>query len=138
MASLNLKALVGKLNTTCRQSLEAAAGLCLSRTHYNVEVEHWLLKLVDQPGTDLAALFRYYEIDVSRLTKDLTNAIDRMRTGNSRPPALSPTTVELAREAFVVGSIEFGSPKTRSGHLLYALLADDTLGGAVEATTRSA
>lgn len=127
MPSLNLKSLVGKLNTTCRQSLEAAAGLCLSRTHYNVEVEHWLLKLIEQPGTDLAALFRYFEIDVSRLTKDLTKAIDRMKTGNSRPPALSPTTVELAREAFVVGSIEFGSPKTRSSHLLYALLADETL-----------
>lgn len=127
MPSLNLKALVGKLNTVCRQSLEAAAGLCLSRTNYNVEVEHWLLKLVEQPGTDLAALFRYYEVDVSRLTQDLNKAIDRMKTGNSRPPALSPTTVELAREAFVLGSIEFNSPKTRSGHLLYALLADSTL-----------
>ena len=47
MAQLNLKGLIGKLNETCRRSLEAAAGLCLSRTNYNVEIEHWLLKLLE-------------------------------------------------------------------------------------------
>ncbi len=40
MIQLPLKSLVGKLNDTCRRALEAAAGLCLSRTNYNVEVEH--------------------------------------------------------------------------------------------------
>ena len=54
MATVNLKELVGKLNDTCRRSLEGAAGLCLSRTNYNVEIEHWLLKLLELPNTDLA------------------------------------------------------------------------------------
>ena len=38
--SVNLKSLIGKLNTQTRSTLEAAAGLCLSRTHYNIEIEH--------------------------------------------------------------------------------------------------
>ena len=42
---VNLRSLIGKLNDTTRNALEAAAGLCLSRTHYDVEVEHYLLKL---------------------------------------------------------------------------------------------
>jgi type VI secretion system protein VasG len=49
MPGVNLKSLVGKLNDTCRSALEAAAGLCLSRTNYNVEIEHWLLKLLEKP-----------------------------------------------------------------------------------------
>ena len=47
MAAVDLKSLVGRLNEACRRALEAAAGLTLSRTHYNVEIEHWLLKLLD-------------------------------------------------------------------------------------------
>ena len=37
--NLNLKSLVGRLNDVSRNALEGAAGLCLSRTNYDVEVE---------------------------------------------------------------------------------------------------
>src|SRR5690606_33734162 len=90
---INLKSLIGKLNDVSRRSLESAAGLCLSRTNYNVEVEHWLLKLLEMNDTDLARILRHYEVDTSRLTRELTRAIDALKTGNSRPPALSPMIV---------------------------------------------
>ena len=127
MAAVDLKSLVGKLNDQCRRSLEAAAGLTLSRSHYNVEIEHWLLKLLEAPDGDLAAILRHYEIDSSRLNNDLTRMLDRLKTGNTRAPALSPHVVSLAREAWVLASLEFGAPRIRSGHLLCALLADDSL-----------
>ena len=92
MDHINLKSLVGKLNDTCRGTLEAAAGLCLSRTHYNVEIEHWLLKLVEVSDADLAAVFRHYGVDTSRLARDLTAVIDRFKTGNSRPRPFRPTS----------------------------------------------
>jgi type VI secretion system protein VasG len=44
---VNLKALVAKLNDTTRSAVEAAAGLCVTRTHYDIEIEHYLLKLLD-------------------------------------------------------------------------------------------
>jgi type VI secretion system protein VasG len=127
MVPLNLKSLIGKLNDTCRRTLEGAAGLCLSRTNYNVEIEHWLLKLLETPNTDLPVLLRQFEVDVSRLTRDITRSIDRFKTGNSRSPALSPNVVELAREAWVLASIEYQAPRTRSGHLLCALLSEESL-----------
>ncbi len=37
--SLNLKSLIGKLDEATRSALEAAAGLCVSRTHYDIEVD---------------------------------------------------------------------------------------------------
>ncbi|MCI0629483.1 MAG: type VI secretion system ATPase TssH [Phycisphaerales bacterium] len=127
MITLPLKSLVGKLNDTCRLSLESAAGFCLSRTHYNVELEHWLLKLLDAPNTDLTALFRYYEIDTARLNRDLTKAVDRLKPGNAKPPGLSQTVVDLMREAWLVCSVQFHAGQIRSSHLLCALLSDDSL-----------
>ena len=44
MTPLDIRALVGKLDEQCRRALEAAAGFTLSRSHYNVEIEHWLLE----------------------------------------------------------------------------------------------
>ena len=127
MDQFNLKSLVGKLNETCRRTLEAAAGMCLSRTNYNVEIEHWLVKLIETPDTDLAAILRRYEVDASRLTRDLTKLIDRLKTGNARPPALSPHVVTLLREAWMIGSIEYGAQQIRSAYLLLALLSSDIL-----------
>ena len=127
MDHVTLKSLVGKLGDTCRRTLEAAAGLCLSRTNYDVEIEHWLLKLNETADADLAALFRHYGVDTSRLTRDLTGSIDRLKTGNARPPGLSPHLVKLVREAWMVASIDFGAVQIRSAYLLCALLSEDTL-----------
>ncbi len=124
MASVNLKSLIGKLNGTCRRTLEAAAGLCLSRTNYNVEIEHWLTKILETPGTDLDAVLRHFEIDPSRLSSDLTRAMDKLKTGNARPPALSQTVVDVARDAWLVASVDYQEPTVRTGHLLIAMLSD--------------
>src|ERR1700710_2258798 len=72
MGSVNVKSLVGKLNDICRRALDDAAGLCVSRTHYNVEVEHWILRLLDMPNTDLLTTLAYFGADPVRLKKDLT------------------------------------------------------------------
>lgn len=127
MATVNLKALIGKLNSTCTRTLEGAAGLCLSRSNYNVEVEHWLLKLLEGSQTDFHAILKAFGVDVSRLTSDLMKAIDRLKTGNSSQPLLSQHIVDLVREAWVLGSIEFNAGQARSGHLLMALLNDRSL-----------
>ena len=54
--NVNLKPLIATLNDTCRGALEAAAGLCLSRTNYDVEIEHLLIKLAEAEETDLARI----------------------------------------------------------------------------------
>lgn len=120
----NLKSLIAKLDRTCRSALEAAAGLCLSRTHYDVELEHLLIKLVEAPDTDLARILRHFEVDTSRLMRDLSRALDRLKTGNARTPALSPRLPRLFEEAWSLATIDYGVRVLRSGHLLLSLLAD--------------
>jgi type VI secretion system protein VasG len=127
MVAVDLKSLIGRLDDHCRRALEAAAGLTLSRSHYNVELEHWLLKLADANDADIAAILRHYDADAGRFFADLNRALDRMKTGNARPPGLSPDIVELAKQAWLLASVEQGGARVRSGHLLWALLADETL-----------
>ncbi|MBB5041357.1 type VI secretion system protein VasG [Shinella fusca] len=127
MLNVDLQSLVGRLNAHCRSSLEGAVGLTLSRTHYNVEVEHWLSKLIEASDNDVAAILRHFEIDTGRLAADLTKVLDRMKTGNSRSPALTPNVVKWAREAWIFGSLQYGDTSIRSGYLLVSLLGDDSL-----------
>jgi len=124
MAASNLKSLIGKLNTACRKSLESAAGLCLSHTHYDVELEHFFIKLLDINDTDLQKILRYFEINESHLIGDLTRAIEEFKTGNARTPALSPRIPQMIKEAWLVASLDYQVRAIRSGHILIALLSN--------------
>ena len=123
----NLKALVGKLNPLCNRTLEDAAGLCLSRTHYNVEVEHWLLRVLEHTNTDLDAIAHHYELALNTTASELTRAVDGFKTGNGRAPTLSPSIVDLVREAWLVASVEYGEHAVRTSHLLIAALSEEKL-----------
>ncbi|MBU4260565.1 MAG: type VI secretion system ATPase TssH [Proteobacteria bacterium] len=125
MAIANLKSLIGKLNTTCRKSLESAAGLCLSHTHYDVELEHFFIKLLDINDTDLQKILRYFEINESHLVGDLTRTIEEFKRGNSRTPSLSPRIPQMIKEAWLVASVDFGAGSIRSGHIVLALLSNE-------------
>ena len=125
--NVNLKGLIGKLDDSCRRALEAAAGLCLSRSHYDVDVEHFFIKLMDVHDSDLRKIFKHYGVDQSRLERDMTRALDRLKTGNARNPTLAPRIPRLINEAWSLASIEYGVNRVRSGHLLLALLTKDDL-----------
>ncbi len=124
---LNLKSLIGKLNGTTRRAMEAAAGLCMSRTHYDIEIEHFLLKLLDNPETDVPLILKQYGIDQSRLTSELTRSLDHLKTGNARSPAFSPMLLKMFTEAWSIGSIDYNASEIRTGFTLLALLGNDEL-----------
>jgi len=134
MINIDLKSLVVKLNEPCRNALESAAGLCLSRTHYNVEIEHWLLKLLEIADSDILSVLEKFDINIGNLVRHLNRELDAVKTGNSRAPALSPTIVDLAKNAWILASVEYGHSKITSAHILAALLLDESLRRATEAT----
>jgi len=121
--AINLRALVARLNTTCRGAMEGAAGLCLSRTHYDVEIEHLLLKLLEVDNSDIRRILRQFDVAPERLEKELGQILAGFKTGNTRTPALSGHIPELLEQAWTYASIEFGETRIRSGHLLVALVA---------------
>ncbi len=134
--AINLKSLIGKLDNATRNSVEAAAGLCLSRTHYSIEIEHYLLKLLDVPDGDFLPILRRFEIDRARLSSDLTRSLDRFKSGNARTPSLSPSLVKMLTEAWTIGSLSFGAARIRTGHTVLALAANDELARQIHESSR--
>jgi type VI secretion system protein VasG len=132
----NLKALIGKLNDTTRNALEAAAGFCLSRTHYDIEIEHFLLKLLDVADSDLPRILKQFGVDKSRLTSDLTRSLDKLKSGNARTPAFSPTLTEMLSDAWTIGSLDFGSAQVRTGFCLLAIASSGDLSRLMREVTR--
>jgi type VI secretion system protein VasG len=125
--AIELKPLIGRLNDVCRKALESAAGLTAMRSHYNVEIEHILVGLVDRTDSEFAAILKRFDVDPARLLNDLNRSLDRMKTGNTRAPALSPDIVEMIKGAWLLASVEQGASRVRSGHMIWAVLADDML-----------
>jgi type VI secretion system protein VasG len=125
--SLNLKSLINKLDDATRSAFEAAAGLCVSRTHYDIEVEHYLMKAIDSSDNDIAFILKQYGVDKSRLTTELQRSLDRLKTGNARSPAFSPQLVKMITEAWTIATIEYDANQIRTGHTLLALLTNDEL-----------
>ena len=106
MATIDLKQLVGRLNDPCRRALEAAAGLTLSRTHYNVEIEHWLLKLLDAPTATSPPSCAITRSTRAAVATDLNRALDTLKTGNARAPSLSPGYRRPGQAGLAVASLE--------------------------------
>ena len=126
MININLKSLVDKMSPYMRDSLEGAAGLCLAHSQYNVELEHWLLKLLDISDTDFVTLLEKHQVNPGNVAKQLANSIARFRSGSSRPAALAPSIVEAAKNAWMLASVDYAQPVISSGHLLAALLLEDS------------
>jgi type VI secretion system protein VasG len=124
---INLRGLIGKLNNQTRNAVEAAAGLCLGRTHYDVEIEHYLMKALDGTDHDIAFILRQCGVDRSRLAADLAKSLDKLKTGNARTPTLSPSLTRMLTQAWVIGSVDYGANRIRTGHTLVALTTDEEL-----------
>jgi len=127
MATTNLKSLIDRLNNTCRESLQESAGLCLSLTHYSVEIDHWLQKLLDKEDTDISRFFNHYDVQIDRVKNDLLRYSERYKSGNNNPPTISQNVIDLVRESWTLTTLEYNSNEIRSAHLLRVLLENNVL-----------
>jgi ATP-dependent Clp protease ATP-binding subunit ClpA len=82
--AMNPKALISKLNETCRSALLAASQYAKRNTHYEVDIEHLVFRLCQSSDTDVAHICRYFAIDPDGVAKDLIAVLDRVQRGNSR------------------------------------------------------
>jgi len=122
MLSIDLKGLIRKLNRYGTRSLEAAAGLCVSRGHYEVTAEHLLLSFLEDPEADTQKALKHFGQSPARLLAAVQHTLDRLRGGNSGRPVFSDNLVEWLRDAWLLASVEHQDAKVRSGHLLLALI----------------
>ncbi|MHC1711418.1 MAG: type VI secretion system ATPase TssH [Solidesulfovibrio sp.] len=121
MTHVDLKSLLLKLNGFSATALQNAAGLCVSRTHYEVSVEHFLLKCLESPHSDIPLILARFEIDPGRFAQALNNTLEEARAGNAGKPVFSPLLTDLFESAWMIASIDMGLARIRSGAILLAL-----------------
>ena len=125
--STHLKTLISKLNDTSRRAAERAASLCMARGHYEVDLEHFFLALLEQPQSDFVLLCRHFEIPTEALQRDLEAEIGRFKNGNTRTPVFSQQLPVLLEHAWLIASLDSHLSRVRSAHLLLALLTEPSL-----------
>jgi len=125
--TLDLKTLVGKLERPARDALERAAQACLQQTHFDVEIEHLLLELLDIEGGDLAVVLSHSSLERDTLIAEARAALEKFKRGNTRTPSFSVHLVMLLQDALLQSTVVMQDPAVKSGMLLLALLDNDTL-----------
>jgi len=123
MLTVDIKNLLKRLNPLCTRALEGAAGLCVSRSHYEVTVEHLFAKLLEEPQGDLELILRHFEIDPLTVQRSLERTLEEFHSGNTGKPVFSPLLIQWCQDAWMIASIDLLQGHVRSGALLAALLA---------------
>lgn len=126
--NVNLKSLVGKMNDVTRVALDGAAALCLNLNHYDIELEHFLMKLLESQDSDFQKILHQFGVNKSSLQKDLEKSLTTFKRGSSSRPNISTRIIELLTTAWTFGSLDLAGARIRSGHVVVALLGDDKLG----------
>jgi len=123
MAEVEIKSLVNKLNRFCTKALEAAAGNCVSRTNYEVTVEHMLQAMAEDTSADIQQILGKFNVEVGRFQKAVTRDIEKFKTGNPGRPVFSPLLSSWFQNAWLSASLDFGQAEIRSGNLFHALVS---------------
>ncbi|MGI4815738.1 MAG: type VI secretion system ATPase TssH [Janthinobacterium lividum] len=121
MTPLDLKPLFGRLNPHCRQALESAAGIALSRGHQEIGIEHLLHALLAEPRSDLPLLLTRLEADALRLLALLERQLSAGEPAHQGRPMFAPGLIDCVRDAWLIASINLGRAQIRGGALLLAL-----------------
>ena len=123
MITNDIRGLLGRAHPHLTRNLEGAAGFTISRTHYEVTLEHLFLKLLEDGGGDLPKILRHFEVDAGAFQARLLETVEQFRSGNSGRPGFSPLLLDALERAFLVGAVDFGQDAIRSGTLFATVLA---------------
>jgi type VI secretion system protein VasG len=132
MLLVELGPLVGRLNAPCKQALEDAVRLCVVRGHYEIAIEHLLVKLVELAQIDVALMLRRHDVETGLLKREIDKSLDAMPAGNTGNPAFSPLLLELLQDAWLIASVNFDEAHIRSASVLFAYLARNAHYGRAE------
>jgi type VI secretion system protein VasG len=66
----------------------------------------------------------------------LARSIDKLKSGNARTPAISPTVLKMLTTAWTIGSIDFNAGQVRTGFTIVALVSDEELARLINDVSR--
>jgi type VI secretion system protein VasG len=122
VAEISRTALFGKLNGLAYKSIESATLFCKLRGNPYVELAHWIHQILQLPDSDLHRIVRHFEVNPSKLAKDVIEELDRLPRGATSVSDLSAHVEEAVERGWVYGSLLFGDSCVRTGYLVVGIL----------------
>jgi type VI secretion system protein VasG len=136
MSEISRVALFGKLNSLAYKAVEGATVFCKLRGNPYVELDHWVMQLVQTQDSDWSRIIQHYQLDVSALAKDITAALDRLPRGATSITDISENVSNAIERGWVYGSLMYGDSAVRTGYLLLGMLKTGFLRNALFAISR--
>ncbi len=136
MSDISRSALFGKLNPIAYKAIEGATVFCKLRGNPYVELVHWLQQILQTPDSDLHRIIKRFELDPSRLAKDITEALDRLPRGATSISDLSAHVESAVERGWVYATLMFGEVQVRTGHLAVGMVKTPSLRNALVAISR--
>ena len=136
MTEISRSQLFGKLNSLAYTAIEGATVLCKLRGNPYVELVHWMQQIIQTPDSDMHRIVRHFEVDASRLAKDLTDALDRLPRGATSISDFSTHVENAVERGWVYSTLMFGDARVRTGHLMVGMLKTPSLRNALLAISR--
>jgi type VI secretion system protein VasG len=122
MGDISRVSLFGKLDVLAYRAIEGATTFCKLRGNPYVELVHWFHQILQEQSSDLHGIIRASQIDLARLARDMTAALDRLPRGASSISDLSIHIEDAVERAWVWATLKFGDSRVRTGHVLLAIL----------------
>ncbi len=136
MGEISRSNLFSKLDALAYKAIEGATVFCKLRGNPYVELVHWIQQILQTPDSDLHRIVRHFEIDPSRLAKDITDSLDRLPRGATSISDLSSHVENAVERGWVYATLMFGEPRVRTGHLVVGMLKTPSLRNALIAISR--
>lgn len=133
MGEISRASLFGRLNPTALKGIETATAFCKMRGNPYVEFVHWIHVLLQDPNNDVAGIRRAFNLDDTKLARDVVSALDSLPRGASSISDFSPSVEEAAEKGWLFASLQFSGNRVRTGHLIYGALKTPTLKNALYA-----
>jgi len=127
MTEISRANLFGKLNEVGYKSIESATKLCKLRGNPYVELVHWIDQISNQQDADFHRILRHFDIDLSVISRDITNNLEMLRGGAGAISDFSDDISQAVERGWVYSTLLFGDGVVRTGHLMIGLLKTPSL-----------
>ncbi len=124
MININLSSLIQRLHPIAKVALEDAAALAVSEKANEVQIEHYLLSLLERPNSDFDVLLSHFDCSENLLRQSVRSTLDTNAKGNGSKPVFSALLIEWLQESWLVSSLDLSETQIRSGALLLTLVSN--------------
>lgn len=124
MININLSSLIQRLHPIAKVALEDAAALAVSEKANEVQIEHYLLSLLERPNSDFDVLLSHFDCSENLLRQSVRATLDTNAKGNGSKPVFSALLIEWLQESWLVSSLDLSETQIRSGALLLTLVSN--------------